>query len=238
MTGQELLYRSMRLAGIVTHAGRTPSTYEFDDARKMFNSMVDDWNAQRLAVYQTVRREFTLNTNTASVTLGPDADWIAPRPAKIEGAGIVVNGIETPLSRLDDAEYAEWCTKTETAQAPAAYYDDGSFPLRRLYFLPVPTQASAIALYVWQQMSAMAAITDTANLPPAYDAAVMWNLALQLSAQPRNGQPAPPPDGRIVEQARISLGNLKRINLPRPKITQQLALTSMGQFDINSGGYR
>lgn len=238
MTAQDLLYRSMRLAGIVTHAGRTPSTYELEDARQLLNTMLDEWNAQRLAVYQTVRREFTLNANTASVTLGPDADWIAPRPVKIESAGIVVNGIETPLSPLDNSEFAEWTTKSETAQTPAAYYDDGSFPLRRLYFLPVPTQACTVALYVWQQLSAVSALTDTANLPPAYAAAVTWNLALQLSAMPRNGQPAPPPDGRIVEQARISLGSLKRLNLPRPKISQQLALTSTYEFDIVRGSYR
>lgn len=235
MTFKELIYRSMRLARITKVAGREANTYEFSDALATLNGMLDAWNAERLWVPRISRDTYTLESGKASYTLGPDADWSAARPMRIDGAGIISNGVETPLhGPLTDGEWAKISDKNLSSH-PTCFYDDRAFPSARIYFHPVPQAADQVALYVWDQLLKAGSIDDTVAFPPGgYEMAVLYGLAVELAAVNPENNISP----LVITQAREYKASVKRLNI-RPVLMENDAPgVCRGNFDILTGDYR
>lgn len=235
MTVQELIYPALRLAAITKMAGRTANVYELADALAALNAMLDSWNTERLTVYAIVRQVFAMSPVQASYTLGPDADWNATRPVKIEHAGVIEGDKETPLEIMRNAEqWRDISSKSLTSSTPTTLYDDRDFPAARIYVWPVPTVENSIALYVWQAIASFAALGDAVSLPPGYTEAIQYNLAERLAAANPENQISP----FTVKNAAQSKAKIKRANIPTPIMQGDPALVGYGRFDILTGEYR
>lgn len=247
MTVQDILYQAMRHSGIVKFAGRTPSPEELADAKREMNSMLDAWNTEKLTIPEQIKRlVFTLTPSKASYTLGPDGDWPAQRPARIERAGLILltnpsSPYEVPLrGPVNAEEWADVRLKSLESTQPQVLFDDRAFALANLYFWPIPTFAHQVALYVWSQLSAYSDLTDAVNLPPGYGDAIIYNLAVRLSSfwsNGNNGAPSP----LVIEQARESKAAIKRLNI-RP-LLMRCDSGALGErhgygYDIQTGDYR
>lgn len=188
MVVSDLLYTSLRLAGILHAAGRTASTSVMLDAFNSLNALVDAWNAEQLSVYAIERRTFTLTIGVGTYTIGIGGALNTPRPIKIERAnGVIGNPEVNPEIEIITAEdWAEMPFKVDSSLfGPTKLFYQSSYPLGTIYFTPAPAGPASVHLYVWAQFTQFALQAEVLALPPAYLRALEYNLAVELSAHPQ-----------------------------------------------------
>jgi hypothetical protein len=173
MIVSELLYRALRLAGAVQLAGRSASATEMTDAFATLNALIDGWNAEGLSVHAIERSFFALQANVGQYTIGTGGDLNTPRPPKIEAAhGMVGTPLMEPPIKI--------CTATEWANIPLKG-ETSNFGPRNLFY----EATHPIGLYLWKQLAQFASQSSTISLPAAYQRAIEYNLAVELSLTPR-----------------------------------------------------
>lgn len=234
MTVKELMYHSMRLARINLAPGREANVHQQTDALATLNAMLDAWNAERLFIPRITRDVYTLESGKASYSLGPEADWAAARPNRIENVGLIVDGRETPLRKLTKDQWAEVYHKSLASTEPECWYDDRAFPATRIHFYPVPQAAYDVALYTWDQILKFGSLDDTVVFPPGgYEMAVRYGLAVELAAVNPDNSISP----LVITQAREYKASVKRLNTA-PMLMTNDAPGTCGTFDIYTGDYR
>lgn len=235
MTWKQVAYRAFRLAQVNKMAGRDVNTFEDADALVALNAMLDAWNGERLFIPRVARLTFPLEAGKPSYSLGPDGDWNAVRPLRLEHAGIIVDGTETPIDVLITADqWAEVSRKSDSSE-PCAVYVDPEPAALRLWFYPVPSTAYDVALYAWDQLLKIGALDETAVFPPGgYENAIVYNLALEIAAQW--------PDNRIspitISRAGEYKATVKRLNIKPVLMKSDVPGVCGGRYDILTGGYR
>jgi hypothetical protein len=158
MTQQDFLIAAMRLVNIVG-AGQTPNVSELSDVTGYANSLLENWSIQHLFIYLIKNRTFSLEANKGSYTMGVGGDFEAPRPVKIQTAGIVqANGLRSPLTLIDSKRWASIHEKTGSSMVqPLELYNVNDYPLANINLWPPPkcTAATSIDLWVWQALTAL-----------------------------------------------------------------------------------
>jgi hypothetical protein len=206
-TASDIIRRSLRLIGAIA-GGETPSSTEETDALQVLNAMLDSWNTESLAVY-ALRDETLTLTGAASYTIGGGGALDTTRPVKIEAA----------YERLGDNDYHvtlasadAWCriaaTSTSGEVAEWLYYEP-SYPLGTLYLYPKPT-TGVLHLVTRVPLAAYSA-TDSLVLPPGYQDAITYHLAIRLA--PEYGRPVTP---ELAALARAAKDNIQRVNFRVP----------------------
>lgn len=234
MTGRDAITASLRLIGALA-PGESLDATEASDGLGTLNRMIDSWSTEGLLVHAvTEESPLTLTAYDATVTLGTSGD-ITTRPMKIVKALIrdASNDIDLPLKLLSLAEYAAIADKTVTSTYPHSLYDDGGFPQRTLKLYPVPSTAHKLVLFTQRALSQIASLDASVSLPPGYEEALVYNLALRLA--PEYGRQAP---AEVAMVAQESKANIKRANHRPRYLTVDSALMGGGIFDIETGGTR
>lgn len=230
MTAGDLIRAAGRL--IAWHPGQSGNADEMSAALAALNGMLDAWNAQRLAVYSVRRDTFPLQTGKQSYTIGTGGDLNTERPARIERANVILpDGLHRPLELVLATDWAALRLPNLTSTFPTRLYYDRGAPLGTIWLWPTPTQANQIELFTWQKLPRFSALTDPAQLPEGYEEAVRYNLALRLAHELR----VPIPEF-VVHQARESMATIKRMNLPRPRLTTEPVMDEpRARFDWRLG---
>lgn len=223
------LQSAMQMTGAVA-SGETPTTDEQTDGLAAANQMLDDWCAERRMIYAEKRTTHTMIAGTNPHTIGSSGNFNTDRPVKIDRAGAIVAGdtFEVPVyvARSMD-EYAAITNKSTTASLPTFLYYAPAFPLGNIYLNPVPDAANTLILYRWTPLTSIATAGTTVALPPGYESAFDYNLALRLAA--RNIGVA---SGIVIAQARESLERLVSLNLEIPILSNDAA----GLGEVRGGG--
>jgi hypothetical protein len=222
MTWRQLITSSLRLIGQLG-PGRTAGPSETTTAQEILNAMFRSWNAQRLAVFEIARNEYTLTAGESDYTIGTGADFDTERPARIAAAGIVNDAGELPVNVY---------RRTGAIQRSGLYYD-GAHPVMGLHLEPTPNAGESLALYTWQKLAQVTDLDTAVTLPEGYEDALRYNLAVRLA--PEWGR-APRPD--VQQFARESLAVIKAHNRPALEMKTDAALLNAGDFDIYRGDYR
>lgn len=229
----------------VARAGDTPSPDDLDLALQILNELLDEWNADSRALFNTTFSDFTLVPSLSPHTIGPAGSLAGPadptfvvalRPVALIGAQLNLGGsipAFIPLTVRDDAWYRRVPTPTITMAAPTdVYYSpDWTDPNNlgsgygSLYFYGIPSTAYTVRLWL---RTVLAQVTDpslTFSLPPGYQAALRLTLAERLAAA--MGQVVAPSTAEAARGARERVfGN----NDPIP----HLATADAG---LNGGGH-
>ena len=234
-TARVLIQDALRSLGVVA-TGETPSADESTDALNLLNEMLEQWNLQRMLVYQIVR---TLQSTTAGVgtyTLGSGGDWNMTRPDRIDRLNHVdsAQNLETPMRKQTDSEYQAIRLRTTQSTIPYEWYDDGAYPLRTITLFPVPSVNKQVALYTWQQLGTVNTLDTTLDFPPGYRAAVRYKLAIQCAtdfdAEVSNA---------LGVKAQQALAIIKRHHAPvevlRTDPALQRSSARASRYDINIG---
>ena len=238
MIVSEIIYGAFRLLGQL-RAGQAVSTEAEADALAVLNDLIASWNNERLMVYAIVRSTFSLVPSQASYTIGLTGDFNVERPLKIDAGGLVdisqTPSVEIPLEQLTPQQWADDVEiKALTSTLPERFYYETSFPLGRVYPLPIPTLANQLALYLWQTLFGFASATDTISLPPGYARALRYNLAVELGPQfAGKGNLTDP----VVSGAVQSKAILKRTNAPMNQLYCDPGTLEYGggTFDYRTG---
>jgi hypothetical protein len=227
----ELLYPALRLAGVLTAAGRTAAPSQLADAFASLNRMIDAWTIQRLLIYTIRADRYRLSPSQISYTIGPGANFGAPRPVRITAANIVLLGsteTRVPLRLLSDRDWAAKRLQVIPTTVPTELYNDGSFPVSTLFLWGYPTAANDLELFTWSQLTPFATPTDPVVLAPGYEDAVVYNLAVRLC-----GQFGTQLRQDVAMTARESKGLVKSYNSVSPRISS----TDIGTGATRAGGF-
>lgn len=223
-TAAAIIKRSLRLLGTLA-AGETPSSTEQADGLEALNAMLDLWRTSSLAVY-ALRDETLTLTGAASYTIGSGGDLNTTRPVKIESAYERLSDIDYPLRLASAIAWSQLAAKSTTSDVAEWLYYEPSYPLGKLYLYPKAT-TGVLHLVTWVPLSSFAASAEVA-LPPGYQDAITYNLAVRLA--PEYSRPVTP---ELAAIARDAMSRVERVNF-RPPI-MSAGLEAGRRPDILSG---
>lgn len=211
MTTLDLITQSLRLIGVLA-GNEVPSANESTTALQYLNDMVDSWSTQNMLIYAKVNETFPLVAGQQSYQMGTGApDFNTARPQKIENAiwqqvqGSSVFNLEIEIINQD--QWAALPVPNTQSNIPTKLFVNYTFPYATLYFWPIPLQANNFQMWSWKQLSDFSLLTSLVSLPPGYNKALRYNLAIELA--PEFGKE---PGPLIVAQATDSKADIKRMN--------------------------
>jgi hypothetical protein len=212
VTVQKVIKRAMRLIG-VSGIGETLSADEAVDGLAALNSMHDSWGTEKNALYQI---ETLSHVPTAqSFTVGENGDLMATRPLKILSAYRRSNGVDTEVAVVGRDEYERISQKADGGLACAIYYKPEN-PNGVVYCWPVPS-GETLFLSCQQPLEAFTSLTDALYLPPGYEEALTFGLAVYFA--PEFEKEASP---TVQRRAMTSKRLLKRVNVEIPQLSNEV----------------
>jgi hypothetical protein len=151
------------------------------------NLVLEEFNVRSVMIYTFNILTFPLIARTLPTywyTIGPvGADFTTPRPLWISRANIIITS-SNPTSRMpllidNDMQWSDVTTPAlGGAPYPTELYMNGDFPNARIYLWPYPTSTgNELELFVPNQISSFAALTDTFAFPPGFQNAFMLTLS-------------------------------------------------------------
>jgi len=166
-------------------------------------------------------------------------NWAVPRPTRVERISIKFNEntsspYEIPIQIMDLEHWQNIPVKNVASTYPLGCYNDESFPYMNLNFWPVPAGPANCVVYAWDPLSQLTSLTQQVELPPGYNSALKFNLAVELAPYFER-EPSP----TIAKRAMQTKHNLANINQQTPELhfdpmftgrggALQLALASRG----------
>ncbi len=197
--------------------GETPSAAEANDGLTALNAMLDSWSNENLNAYQVQEQSFTLVVGTPSYTIGSGGVINVTRPTDITQAYVQDATQNNFLMRIVTRD--KWNEignrgSTITSQIPDTLFYDPQFPLGVINISPTPLLGYTVFFDSLLQQTTFAALTTNLSMPPGYERAMVYNLAVEISNM--FGIPIPPaaPGAKNVGQlAAEALGNIKRTNI-------------------------
>lgn len=207
-TVRDIITSSMRLIGAVA-TGEPPQASELVDGLASLNRMLDRWSTESLFVYANVIETFSLVGGQQVYTMGPTGNFDTTRPTMIERAGVATSvDVEIPIEIVNQDQWASITVKNTQSTFPTKLYPVGTFPLETLNVWPMPSASANLVIYSRKPLSSFASINAAFSLPPGYEDAVMYSLALRLA----------PEYGKVIDQALIieameSKEAIRRLNI-------------------------
>ncbi len=224
-TAQTIVEAALRNIGAVA-IEEPVSGAEANDALNVLNNMIAIWNTENLLVYSVSPEVFPVVANQASYTMGVGGNFNTARPVLIENAYMRDSaGNDYQIGIVNYDIYSQIITKTTTSTLPTVMYDDQNFPLKTITFWPIAADSSySFVLWTWRAISALPLLTTAISLPPGYQSALEFNLAVWLC--PRYGKSCPP---ELAALASGTKAQLKKINYEVKQLTFDPSLSNRGR---------
>lgn len=181
LTGLDLVTDAL-LAWNIVAAGDPLENGDAVYVLRTLNRILDDWNADRAAVWADNFTSFTLTPSLSPHTIGAAGTWVTPqRPQRIVTATLTLpGGSQVPIGVRDAAWYASLSSPTLTSPMPTDVYYEPDWPTGKLFFYPIPTTAYAVAICT-RVVLARLALVDAFSLPPGYRSAITLTLQEEIA---------------------------------------------------------
>lgn len=227
----ELIKRAYRLIGVYS-IGETPTADEAVDGLTALNAMLDEWSTESLMIPAMTLDVITLTPNVATYTIGATGGTVSDRPVEISEASYIQYGtLSYPIDILTLAEYNELTLKSLSTQVPQSLLYRATYPNATITLYPIPAAVMTLNLWSSKQLNVFQYLTDVINMPPAYENAIVFNLAKELanefSVQLSN---------QIMIKATSTKRKLKRVNFEPPMLSlDDVVPTTNSRFNIIGG---
>lgn len=190
----------MRLIGAIA-AGETLETDELNDAFVTLNQMLASWNTEGASL--VARKRLTVNV---AGTNGPYT--LLERPVRIESASVASGGIDSPLQIVDSVAWEA----TPEKQAQSVYvqklFCDYGYPSAAVYIAPIPRLGGTLEMWIYAVLAQFVSISQTIDLPPGYEVAIRYNLAMGLLPE----YPRSQADPSLPAQAQLYKASIVQLN--------------------------
>jgi hypothetical protein len=230
---QDIINGALRLLGVLA-AGELGSPEEISDGIISLNEVLDGWNINRLDIFYLRNDVYNLSSGTQAYTLGVGGSLSGPRPVSIKNvAAIHSSGLAIPMDVVSSEDWAAITEKSVAGTLPRKLYCDFAFPQANVLIWPVPSGTPQISIYSWSQFTTYVNPTDAFTMPPGYEIAVRYNLAVAMA--PEYGRPA---SQELVGLAMSSLQALQALNRPPVEgaADEQIARAQVAQQVAQGGG--
>lgn len=209
-----------------------PQQADIDFVLSKANRILDNWNADRRAIFADQFLDFTitpdLNPHTIGIT-GGSPTWTVTgnRPESIEGAVLILTGSAPNARSYMRKRDAQWwqnnTVPTVESQTPTDFFYNPTWPNGEFNMWPVPTQAYDVQLWVRGILSELTQ-AGSYNVPPGYMDALILTLAEDLCGAFE--KPIPP---MLPEKARRARDRVFSMNTRTPRLsTRDAGMPSRG----------
>lgn len=177
MNVNRLLRSAIKAASSVdSHTTIDPTEYE--DALESCNMMLKLWATQGVIIHHVITEQFNLVVGQASYTIGDTANFNTSRPNQITGGFVRVSDTDYPIQIIDRDRYNS-LRKTDTGIPQYLYYYP-TYPIATIYLYKVPDETYLMSIDSIKPLTELVLDADL-NLPPEYEEAIKWNLAVRLA---------------------------------------------------------
>lgn len=201
-TARGIISSSLRKIGAITK-NESPSSDEATDALQTLNDLVASWANDSTKVFAQTLENFTLTANDGEYTIGSGANFNTTRPIKIIKAYIRSGTTDHPVEIISNENFARISVKS-TQGIPEYLNYDSAYANGNIKLYPVPSQNYTLYILSEKQITSFASLSTDVTLPPGWERALIYNLAIELA--PEYGQPV---SAEIAEIAYQSLSLLK-----------------------------
>jgi hypothetical protein len=207
-TANDMISRALRLIGVLGQGRRTLTDNEKTDGLDALNTMLDSWSIDRSKIYQLLTETHTLSAGTADYSIGSGGTIDTTRPVRIEQAFIRdSSNYDYPVTIINKKAYDMVTLKTTQSRPKYLYYDE-IFPLAFIRLIYTPSDADTLHFTSWKQLQQFSTATTALSMPPGYQRAIEYNLALELHPEYPGSQLNP----RVDAIAKDSLSKITSIN--------------------------
>lgn len=216
-TAQKIINKALRVIG---HLGpdEISTAKESAYALDSLNSLIGTWRLERLMVWSLQEETLPLFSGDGSYTIGPSGDVNTTRPVAIDNAWIEQDGITYPVRILTEEEYAAIGQKGLSGEWPESILYRATIPAGTILTYPVANATRTMKLVTRVVLSTFAAVSTSISLPPGYERALVYNLAMELA--PEYGKTLTP---EAREIARESKAAIKRANTKPLRVRSEVA---------------
>ena len=178
------------------------------------NAMLESWSIERLLVYQTLQESFSLTSGTGTYTIGAGAALsTTARPIKIVDPCFIRDSgnLDNPLQIIDNTAWGRVVQKGAGVSYPSYINYDGSFDssgFGTINLYPEPGASLTLFINSYKPLQNFAAISTSTSLPPGYQRAIEFNLAVELAGGFK------PVSKEVAMIAMQSKAALKTLNTP------------------------
>jgi hypothetical protein len=181
MIVQDLFDAALRLIGNLS-PGRTANSLEYAACMINANILLDGWSGEELPVYQMAVESLPLS-GAASYTMGPSGTLNTVRPVRIISASSKVGTVSMPCKIIKSTEWDEIVDKGVTGNYVEKIFPDGAYPAMNLNVWPLGQTGGYLNISSLKPLAAFVNLTDTLALPPAYERALRYNLAVEFAPE-------------------------------------------------------
>lgn len=227
-TSGSIIERSLRLLGQLG-AGESPTTDETADGLEALNALVDSWNNDKLLCFSYQTESLTLSSGTSSYTVGASGTLNTTRPVEILNAYIVDSNISYPVEIISESEYAAISDKTLSGDWPThlLFRPTAASSQATVIVWPVQNATRTLKLTTRVAVSSFASSATTVTLPPGWEKALAFNLAIDIAPEYETE-----PSQAVLKGAKDSLALIKRANIGARPRTLRTEIGAM--FGANS----
>jgi hypothetical protein len=163
----------------VVAAGETLKAEDAEFVKGKLHRLLDNWNAERAAVYADQLTTHTLTPNLQPHTIGPSTATftVTQRPVEIVAANLIVDDVRYPLEVSN--RFGDWqaiISKETESDYPTDLVYRANWPNGSIYLWPEPSAAVTLELLTRVVLS-KPALADDFDMPPGYQDAVTLTLA-------------------------------------------------------------
>lgn len=221
-TARDLIRNAMLEIGAVA-TGEAASADEASDGLVVLNRMLASWSTESLFIYSNAPETFPLVNGQQVYTMGPSGNFNTTRPLRIQRISLQLTAnsqvTELPVEMVNLEQWANIVIKAVTSPIALRCWASNTYPLETLNFWPVPSAVNNIVIYSDKLITSFATINDVVSLPPGYEEAVHYSLAMRLA--PQYGKQA---SAETIAFADKAIANIKRLNIKPHYLTVDAAL--------------
>ncbi len=210
-------------------SGESLAAEDAQDGLQALNAMLSSWSVEGDLVYQMTRETFTLTGGTSAYTIGLGQTFNTERPLDIYAMNVSLGGISYPVDQSDERQFATIQMPAQSGRPYTCYYNSNS-PIATLNFYYVPNTTYTFEIYSRKVLTEFSTINTDLDLPPGYEKALIYNLAIELSPEyEREPSPTVMREAGTARSAISSQNNRNQNNA----VGVDTALVRMGNYYNN-----
>lgn len=196
--------------------GATTSTWDFGDGSSGAGTPVTHTFTSAGTYLVTLQNEFGV--------VAQELTFVAPLA--------VPPGIAVDLHKLAYNEYSYIRNRGQNTPIPTYIFTEGQYPTREVKLWPIPRAPGGVELWLWQPLDVDVDLDAPLSLPPGYERALKWNLAMEIA--PEYGREV---TEYVAAAALASKAAVQRMNIQplRSNLSKHLGDDKDGQFNYITG---